>query len=428
MTHRHRIPVRVVVLAVACGAVLLVLAAMASGAGRRVAMSPHRPEAGTAAAASKVTRTTIAVLAAAPQARTASVNAVIPFVSLSFFFHGFSELKGFELYPYYHRYNYPYAGCYSCPGHGRFTKWLWRGHTLKSNVKGTIRLTRKTEFVAVITQPGEIGRYKLIGVHLSPPSLPFPYSIRQGCVAADVPLTENYVYYGGRLPFVPCRQHVPYDAGGNLNAPSELSSTAGLNGSIAVSVSGARWFALFETTTTCRADAQAQYHTPGHYWLWHLGHRGHYNLSFQTYPSSGSGHFCVFAQIGGKFQGMPDGRVTLSGSIPFWVGDTVTITGPTTTTAGGTVTDTYSGHAATTEELWQFVSTTPCAATAEGEYGPSFGYYSQQVGPGNFSTNVTTVALKQSSYECAYLNVGAPSKGKPTGPTLATHSTVITVS
>src|SRR5579862_6661183 len=104
MTHRHRITL----LVVPAATVVLVAAAMASGAGRQSSMTGHHPAPRASASASTLTRTTTAVFARGPQAHVASVNSPISFVSLSFFFHGFSDLKGFELYPYYHRYYYPY--------------------------------------------------------------------------------------------------------------------------------------------------------------------------------------------------------------------------------------------------------------------------------------------------------------------------------
>jgi hypothetical protein len=94
---------------------------------------------------------------------------------------------------------------------------------------------------------------------------------------------------------------------------------------------------------------------------------------------------------------------------------------------GQPVVDTFSGFASAKETLWTFDSASPCAATAEAEYPPAVGVGDNAVN-GSFSLSISSVPLATSSYRCAYLQAGAPSAGKPTGPTLAAASALITVS
>jgi hypothetical protein len=132
-------------------------------------------------------------------------------------------------------------------------------------------------------------------------------------------------------------------------------------------------------------------------------------------------------QDGGRFRGVPDGRISLLWSHPFFAGDAVSISGPTTASVNSRVASTFSGNASTGEELYDFASFTPCASTAQAEFKNYSGIYEVPV-RGGFSKTVNSVPLTRSTYICAYLQVGAPAGKRPTGPTLATASQLITVS
>jgi hypothetical protein len=82
------------------------------------------------------------------------------------------------------------------------------------------------------------------------------------------------------------------------------------------------------------------------------------------------------------------------------------------------------------EQLYVFAPNSPCATTAQAEYGVDPQDFTTAEAAGAFNTPVTiTISATPPpvQYICAYMQYGAPSNGVPTGPTLAANSTAITI-
>lgn len=372
---------------------------------------------------------TQADLVRGPIAHIANVNAIVKQFKLHLIYctlgcgrpvpAGKILLQGFILDPFYSG-DIVAGECVPCQG-GRFKPYtLSRRHILTERVRGTKFMTKRTKFIQGILRPGAIGRIQLDKVVFG--RSPKVVRVAQTCLGADT----GALNFGGTLPLIPCNQRVPNDPSASFLTPYEVSSTQDKLVEVSGHLTGQRWISLFRIHGPCGPDAQAtarKYHQlPA---LMHVS--GPFTKFFGTGTDTQPGNFCVYAQLGQLYQKVPDGRLTLVGSHVFYAGDRVAIVGPTSVGVGGTATDDFVGHASTTETLWIFTAAQPCAASAEAEYPPSFGFSHVAV-TGDFSTPETSAPLPSSSFRCAYLQLGAPtSQGLPTGPTLAAASQLVTV-
>jgi hypothetical protein len=426
--------------------------AVASGRGARVRAGSsreraHAPTAGAAraagSAAAKPSRAvggfTNAIVSGNPLAVTANVNSTIPAFTFFLVFHPVSsskvDLKAFQIQPFSPRHDLsPTGGCRFCTGKGHFLTPHVRGSKLTEKVKGNIYLTARTRFSEAVQRPGEIGRYKQLGVSFFPS--PRPFLVSSGCLAADALLGNTALLHPHGLPVVPCKQSVPFDSTKNFvfSAPAELSPTTAQDASISGSVSGKRWLALYKDHSKCGADSQAEvgsHRAPG--LVWHLK-RGHFDVGFKSGTDTTPGYYCVYVQTGGKWHGAPDGRVTITGVFRYYAGDTLSITGANSVAApGDTVTNTFAGNASTSETLWTFDAYQPCATTPLAEYTPAIGFGDTPVS-GAYSQSINSVPLPNPGtvYRCAYLQLGSPSGSgvnamPTTAPTLASASYTVTV-
>jgi hypothetical protein len=325
------------------------------------------------------------------------------------------------------------GGCGHCVGKGQFLPYTIHRGLFTEHVRGTRLMTTSTRIVQAVIHPGKVGRFKLYGVSVGPPST--TALLDQGCIAADAIspaggtstglLTALLHPRAGVLPVVPCTGVPRGDNVTFFRPPIELLPTTTPTGGFAGHTSGPRWLSVFQATRPCAPDPLAEAQLTKLHIFWHLS-GGSFSHGFRGLPPTKAGFFCGYLQSGGTFAGIPDGRIGLTWSVPFYVGDNVAISGETTVAAGSEVNDVFTGFASAAEQLWIFDSFTPCANTAEGEYPPAADVFHTPEN-GRFSINVTSIKLNQSFYRCAYLNVGAPSNGKPTGPTLARASLFVTV-
>jgi hypothetical protein len=389
-----------------------------------VASGPAHP-----AAQAARRRTSLAFHAMAspgPLASVASINPVVHPFEFFLIFHPLTvdslALKGFEIKPFFPHQAAPLGGCVHCTGHGTFPSLKLKGHTLTETVKGLRILTVNTRFPQAIVRRGEIGRFKEFGIALNPVR---PVVRAQGCLGADTGLTNENLLSGQALPLVPCTADNPTDTTTHVDTPIELSKTVQQHGKVSGNAKGSRWLSVFKVHAACGLDAQATSRIRGEsHAIWHV--RGQFSKGFTTGLDTKPGHFCAYLQTGGRWKGIPDGRISQRGDFPFLAGDSISITGASTGVAGQPVANTLSGFASTTEYLWTFDSNSPCLATAVAEYTPSIGFGVTKVS-GLFSEAINSVPLATSAYRCAYLQLGAPKDDKPTGQTLATASVLITV-
>jgi hypothetical protein len=295
-------------------------------------------------------------------------------------------------------------------------------------VRGTIVLTTRTRFGEAIAPTGEIGRFQVDGIATDPAR---PVARRRGCLGADTGVTGHELVDGGPLPLVACRAAGPRDGNTRFSAPSELSPTTSQSGTVSGRTHGGRWLTVLEVHSACAATAQATARIQGAtITQWHV--HGPFRKTFSTGTAQTPGFFCVYLQNGGRWHRVPDGRISQRGSIPFFAGDRVSISAAPSTPvpAGQPVTNTFSGFASAGETLWTFDSDSPCATTAQAQYGTSIGFGEDSV-KGSFSLAITSVPLNQNAYRCAYLQYGRPGgttgHPTPTGPTLATAAVLIAV-
>ncbi|MGI8714959.1 MAG: hypothetical protein ACR2NR_17620 [Solirubrobacteraceae bacterium] len=364
---------------------------------------------------------------AGPVAEADGLNPVVKPFSFFLIYHSVNSLeialKAFEIKPFFPQQAAPLGGCLHCLGFGHFQSYVVKRDTLTEKVRGTRLLTTHTRFSQAIVRRGEIGRFKVYGVALNPAR---PFVRQAGCLGADTGVTNDDLIYGRALPLVGCTAATPRDGATSFNAPAELSKTVQGHGSVSGNAKGERWLSVFKVHAACGANAQATKRIHGVSGaVWKV--RGRFRETFTTGLDTRAGHFCVYLQDGGRWHKVPDGRISQRGSIAFFGGDSVSITGAATGAAGQAVADTFGGFASASEVLWTFDSYTPCAPTAEAEYPAAVGVGVNSV-KGLFSLSVNSIPLAQSAYRCGYLQVGASSHHKPTGPTLASASALITVS
>lgn len=327
------------------------------------------------------------------------------------------------------------GGCSQCGGSGRFLPYMHKGNGVVEPTVGTVHLTSRTRIVWAAVRSGEIGRYKLYGFNPGPNAVPQQVLLSEGCLAADFVQDSGATTLGllhqllrpATLPRVPCSGTPRGDNVTFYEPGPELSPTTRLPGHFSGRAGGSRWLSVFQAGSgNCALDALGEATRTSNHLLWHIS-GGEFRRNFVSGLATRQGHFCAYLQTGGRYHGIPDGRVGIRWSAPYFGGDTVSITGVTTGVAGQPVVDTFSGFASAKEIPWTFDSDSPCAATAEAEYPPAVGVGHNAVN-GSFSLSISSVPLTTSSYRCAYLQAGAPSDGKPTGPTLASASALITVS
>ncbi|MBV9820148.1 MAG: hypothetical protein JOZ07_17595 [Solirubrobacterales bacterium] len=324
------------------------------------------------------------------------------------------------------------GGCAHCDtGHGHFANYRLKGDIVTEPTVGKLYIDGSTRIAQAVVRPGAIGRFKLYGVRVGPPTVPVP--LTQGCLPADLIPTEgptpavvlNALLEPKVLPRLPCSGTVNGDRA-VLYTPYELSPAAPTPvGKFTGHANGSRYISVFQVTNGCSHDALAESYRTHNFIVWHV--RGDFTKYFSTAPATKPGFFCGYLQSGGHFGKIPDGRVGLAFDLRYYAGDAVSVS-PASGTSGSPVTDVITGNASTSETLWYFDSYSACAPTAQQEYPNAVGLGHSPVS-GAFSVTVTGVTLSQSAYRCAYLQLGGPnSNGQPTGPTLAGGDSVITIS
>jgi hypothetical protein len=427
-----------VILAVA---VLLTFAALANAASSlrggpatsalREAPAPN--DAASSAAGFPVASSSRALKITDPIGHLANANSVVPAFELGFSYSqvrvGQLKLKAILIRPVSAD-EFVKGGCTACTGSGRFLPYTIRGHLFQESAKGPIFMTRRTKIAEALIRPGEIGRFKVYGVSVG--SLTTTVLLAHGCIAADaIPVAGgtstallDALLHPQTLPQVPCSGNPTGDNVTFFRPPFELSATQPAIGGFSGHAGGPRWLSVFQGRKPCAPDPLAEATgTPNHV-FWHIS--GDFRKGFTTATDTKPGFFCAYLQSGGTFGRIPDGRLGLMWSAPYYAGDTIAISGQSTAAANQTAVDTFAGHASVREQFWSFDSFTPCAGTAQGEFPTAFGLSNSSV-KGNFSIAVTSVPLSRSVFRCGYLQVGAPSHGKPTGPTVAKASLAITV-
>jgi hypothetical protein len=374
-----------------------------------------------------------------PIAQTASLNPVVPEFTLTVVSYrqvsvGVPRLKKMILAPVSRAASIK-GGCSQCGGSGRFLPYIHKGNGVVEPTVGTVHLTSRTRIVWAAVRSGEIGRYKLYGFNPGLNAVPQQVLLSEGCLAADFVQDSGPTSLGllgqllhpRTLPRVPCSGTPRGDSATFYEPGPELSPSTRLPGHFSGSAGGSRWLSVFQAGSgNCARDPLGEARRTSNHLFWHIT-GGKFRRNFVSGLVKRPGNFCAYLQTGGRYRGIPDGRVGIRWSAPYFGGDTVSITGVTTGVAGQPVVDTFSGFASAKETLWTFDSASPCAATAEAEYPPAVGVGDNAVN-GSFSLSISSVPLATSSYRCAYLQAGAPSAGKPTGPTLAAASALITVS
>jgi hypothetical protein len=368
-----------------------------------------------------------------------NINTVIPAFDMFFGYNivgGKVDMTKLLIKPFYSRFeNVPAGGCTGCMGRGNFKKLKLSGHTLTELVKGgAIYMTKRTGLVESITSPDEIGRFKVYGLDPNPDD-PHPILLRSACTPANLELTSTQVFDWRALPRVPCSQKLPGNNHVSVSEPVELPSSTTTDGTVSGHATGTQWLIAFQGSSyeSCAEDALAEGLRSTTYFERKVN--GTFTIPFTTAPASTPGYTCAYLQVGGRVKvtsggDLPDGRVTAAGDTPFLAGDSVSITGNTTATAGSTASETVSGNASIAEELYVFAPYSPCAASAQAEYGVDPTDSTEAVNKGAFSTTFTlTISPNAPStgYLCAYLQVGSPSNTVPTGPTVASASEQISI-
>jgi len=408
-----------------------------------IAMLRHRAGsdvwAGSAPINSSLRRATVTHSGQEAIVHTTNINSVIPAFDMFFGYNivgGKVDMTKLLIKPFYSRFeNVPAGGCTGCTGRGNFKKLKLSGHTLTELVKGgAIYMTKKTGLVESVTSPDEIGRFKVYGLDPNPDD-PHPILLRSACTPANLELTSAQVFDWRTLPRVPCAQKLPGNNHVSVSEPIELPSSTTASGTVSGHASGTQWLIAFQGSNyeSCAEDALAEGLRSTTYFEREVS--GTFTIPFTTAPATTPGYTCAYLQVGGRVKvtsggDLPDGRVTATGSTPFLAGDSVSITGDTTATAGGTAAETVSGNASIAEQLYVFAPYSPCAASAQAEYGVDPTDYTEAVSKGAFSTSLTLTispSAPSTGYVCAYLQVGAPSNTVPTGPTVASASEQISI-
>lgn len=406
-------------------AALLTVAAAASGArfDQNLSMQRQVVRGGAASVHAEKQRKVGSVVG--PLAQAASVNSVVSPFTLHFNYDVVNSQKllmhFYTVSPVRTRLGEDVrGGCTHCTGPGFFKIKVRRDTVYERARGGAIFISRRTKFPEAVIRPGHIGRYVVYGVRFGVTAR--TPVLAQGCLAADTGLTNEALLRNQPLPTVPCGARVLSDSF-TFNHPTELSP--GALASVTGRVSGSRQLSVFLSHQRCAADPQAEVaRSTGHAYF---SVRGSFRDSV-TSTTTRPGVFCVYLQTGGRYGGIPDGRLTAFGSFPFLAGDTVSISAPTTATVDQAVPVIFSGNASAAEELYVFTAYGPCASSAQAEVQQSAGALAVPLLRGAFSRTISTVPLARPAVVCAYLQLGAPaSNGAPTGPTLAAATQPIAV-
>ena len=303
----------------------------------------------------RATRLRRATVAAAP-----SVNARLRPFKLDFIYNrnparpGTLQLTGFYLFPFYLGPELgPFGGCVQCAGSGHFGDPHWGSiapfarrfghspselgipkqfvnHTYSSVAHGAIFMTSRTRFIMAAIGPF-IGNFGVYGLNVKNEKL---VKLRGGCIPAyldwyvSVSAVTNFVlHHVGDLPTVPCNQGVPPGDHVGISAPTELSSTGPVNGTITGHATGTQWLTYLQQPASkikkgeppCLPNVLAE-----------LGRTtlsferqvsGDFVVPFRTGAASSPGFMCAYLQLGGRlFYGgtqWPDGRVSATAVRPF---------------------------------------------------------------------------------------------------------------
>ena len=316
------------------------------------------------------------------------------------------------------------GGCYVCLGPGKFMTAKRQGGILSAVVRGRLSLSEKTRLAIGYIRGRGIGRFRLYRVRIHPKLDLVPTD--QGCLAAGTVSLGNGRTSGSllndllnpkSLPEVPCGAKIPKTDGGILHTPYELSSSTDQIGRVTGSASEKRWLSIFRAHRACAVNALAEVSRATSFQVFPV--KGDFSQDFKSGTDTQPGFYCAYLQTGGRFHGVPTGRLTASWKQTFLAGDTVSIPGPSVAIGGQAIPTSVTGVTSTTEQLWEFVSHQPCAATAQEEYPLQVQGTTAPV-KGAFTIPVSTGPFTSSVYICAYLQLGAPLKsGLPAGPTLA---------
>jgi hypothetical protein len=375
----------------------------------------------------------------APAARAVNVNTAVP--KFEFFFnynvvhHGKLQITAQFISPFFASFEQIDGGCVACTGPGRFQPFTVKHNTWRENVRGKLYMTGKTKIVQAIFSAGEIGRFKVYGLTLR--QTVAPVRLAEGCIPADLQLSFAQLRDYKTMPKVPCQEQLPVGDSIQLGAPVELSATSGSPVSISGHAGEPEWLTVFQapldSKSPCAVNALSEaLRTPNF-----ISARvsGNFSGKFSAATASKPGYLCAYLQTGGRIKVttggvLPDGRVSATTDWFFLAGDVVNISGPTTATAGPMFTETFSGIAQVPEQLYVFAPNSPCATTAQAEYGVDPLDFTTAEQAGAFNTPVTITVSNTPppvQYICAYTQYGPPSNGVPTGPTLAANSTTITI-
>ena len=225
-------------------------------------------------------------------------------------------------------------------------------------------------------RPGRIGRFKLYGVSFGPPTA--PKLISQGCLAADsIPVSGptshallTALLHPNTLPQVPCSGTPRGDNVTFFRPPFELSSTAAPTGGFSGRAGGPRWLSVFEGNQKCAPDPLAESTLTPNDFFWHVS--GSFSKGFRGVPATKPGFFCAYLQSGGRFAGIPDGRMGLTWSAPYYAGDALSITGQGTVSPARAP-PTRSRGSPRFRRCCELRTFTACAGTAQGEFPAAAG-------------------------------------------------------
>jgi hypothetical protein len=344
-----------------------------------------------------------------PFAHEASVNTVVPPFDTGF---AFTEIHRGQLKVAAVLVRPAFVGevvlgfCTACTGGGSVRPPVVRGRTWRFTVRGTVLFTAKTRFGVVVSRSGQIARFKVYGISLGARTQ--PVVLRQGCIAA-YGLATSTSFFGlhqelnPHLPLVPCQATVPRGDRLSLSGVVELSPTQPTHETISGLASGSRWLTVWKKQGPCAENALSEVHDPEpNEGYWRLRASGQFAFVLNAEAAT-SGYFCAYLQTGGTdAAGLPDGRVTATLNLPFWAGDTLSISGPSAAGTNQLVTSTFAGTATVAEQLYVYDSYYPCVSTPESEMPLSIDHFDIAVA-GAFVVRVNTFALARSEYRCAYL-------------------------
>ena len=381
-------------------------------------------------------------------ARAGAINSVLPKFKTAIGYDirgGRVELTALFIYPFHENIEGAEFGCTACVGPGNFGPAKWSGskvspetrarYTLTDKLRGgTARMSAKTRIVVDVYDSGKIGRFRVY--HLAGGRSPAPAVLASGCTPAYLPLKDHKAALSDwkHLPKVPCAGGTPH---GSLSiaAPLEFAAGGGQQATVSGHIAGSGWLTIFQTNGTCAPNALAENTTSSAFFI-PLKVHGNFRIQFKTAGTTSPGNVCAYLQNGGRdgfdfVTPLPDGRVAAKANLFYYAGDTAHITAASPVTAGQSTTVTVSGTAKVTGEyLYAFFPNSPCAATAQAEFGVDPSDQAVPETQVNYSSPFTVTVPSTAPatvYRCAYLQSGGPSNGVPTGTTLAAATATVAV-